>query len=90
MIVQELIACVLIDYSLDYTVKKRTLRFKGRLYIGVSAELQKKLILALHEESLGDDSGVKATYQRLKAIFIGYDEVYGGIICKGVRCMPKK
>jgi hypothetical protein len=43
---------------------------KGRVWIGNNSTLQTKLISNFHASALGGHSGIQATYQRLKKMFI--------------------
>jgi len=57
------------DNSSDYSLHSGIMRFKGKLWVGKSAELRNKLLSALHNSSIGGHSGVRATYNRVKNIF---------------------
>lgn len=57
------------DNTSDYSLSNGILRFKGRIWIGNDAEIQKHIIAALHDSALGGHSGFYATYHRIKRLF---------------------
>jgi hypothetical protein len=52
-----------------YSIHSGILRYKGKICIGNSAELNKKIISSLHSSTIGGYSGIKTTYQRVKRVF---------------------
>jgi hypothetical protein len=53
----------------NYTVQTGILRFKGRIAIGSSTDLRKKLFDTFHSSAIGGHSGNRVTYQKLKHLF---------------------
>jgi hypothetical protein len=53
----------------NYTVQNGILRFKGRIVIGSSTDLRKKLFDTFHSSTIGGHSGNRVTYQKLKHLF---------------------
>lgn len=53
----------------EYSLSNGVLRFKGRIWIGNDADIQKHIIAALHDRALGGHSGFYATYHRMKRLF---------------------
>lgn len=47
-----------------------TIQKDGKLWIGANVGLQTKIITAFHSSALGGHSGIQATYQRLKNLFV--------------------
>lgn len=43
--------------------------YKGRIWLGYNSSLQSKVLAALHTSPVGGHSGVKVTYQKIKALF---------------------
>ncbi|XP_059286411.1 uncharacterized protein LOC132039881 [Lycium ferocissimum] len=52
----------------ETTIQQGLVRYKGKVWIGKHGNLRQQLVNAIHVSGLGD-SGVMATYQRLKAVF---------------------
>ncbi|KAM7497180.1 hypothetical protein LguiA_021594 [Lonicera macranthoides] len=52
-----------------YTFTNDTLRYKGRLYIGVNGDLRQKIIQELHHSGSGGHSRTKATLKRIEQFF---------------------
>jgi hypothetical protein len=53
----------------NYSLHSGILRYKGRICIGTTSDLQTKILSSLHSSALGGHSGIRATYQRIKRIF---------------------
>jgi len=53
-----------------YALVHGIIRFRGRVWIGSNSALQTKLISAFHSSAIGGHSGVHATYQRIKRLFV--------------------
>jgi hypothetical protein len=53
-----------------YELRKGIIRLRGRVWIGSNSTLQTKLITAFHSSAVGGHSGVDATYQRIKRLFV--------------------
>lgn len=69
---QELLARLAVHSpdELGYELHQGVIRCKGRLFIGANSALQTKVISALHDSAIGGHSGISATYQRVKKLFI--------------------
>lgn len=52
-----------------FSLEQGLIRHKTRIWIGANIALQTKLISNFHASSIGGQSGVKATYQKLKTLF---------------------
>lgn len=52
-----------------FSCSNGVLRYKGRLFIGANGDLRQQLLQSFHNLALGDHSGERATYQRLKLNF---------------------
>jgi hypothetical protein len=52
-----------------YSVQHGILRYKGRIVIGSSTDLRKKLFDTFHSSAIGGHSGNRVTYQKLKHLF---------------------
>jgi hypothetical protein len=50
-------------------LEKKTIKFKGIVWIANNSTLQTRLIAAMHSSVVGGHSGTKATYQRIKKLF---------------------
>jgi hypothetical protein len=48
------------------------IRYKGRIWLSANSALQTKLISALHVSTVGGHSGIQATYQRFKRLFVAW------------------
>jgi hypothetical protein len=68
---KELIAKLTVTDSTEsqYSWRNGLLRYKNRIWVGSSPELQGKLIATFHESAVGGHSGFPVTYQRLKQHF---------------------
>lgn len=53
-----------------YSYANHILRFKGRLYVGSHTNLREKLVLLMHNSSLGGNYGIQGTYQRIQLTFL--------------------
>ncbi|XP_071900942.1 uncharacterized protein [Coffea arabica] len=53
----------------DYSYLQGIIRYKGRVYIGVTSDLRKQLVSCMHDSAVGGHSGNQGTYQRLKSYF---------------------
>jgi len=52
-----------------YTLEQGLIKYKSKVWIASNSALQTKLIAAMHSSAIGDHSGGKATYHRLKQLF---------------------
>lgn len=75
-----------------YTLTGGLIRKKGRIWIGANSSLQTKLIAAFHSSAIGGHSGVQATYQRVKKLFIwaGLKESVEEFVQQCVTCQQAK
>lgn len=66
-----LIAKLVIDPSAvpHYTWQDGLLRYKNRIWVGASPELQSRLLTAFHSSAIGGHSCIPVTYARLKQMF---------------------
>jgi transposase InsO family protein len=51
------------------TMHEGIIRYKGRIYVGVSSDWRSKIVKILHDSSIGGHSGILGTYQRVKNMF---------------------
>jgi len=54
----------------SYSLKDGLIRYQDKLWVGQNSALQTKIIAAFHSSPIGGHSGVYATYQRIKQLFI--------------------
>ena len=68
---QQLIAKLVIDPSVvpRFTYRDGLLRYNQRVWIDHNAELQTRIIAALHDSAIGGHSGIPVTYRRVKQLF---------------------
>jgi hypothetical protein len=52
-----------------YSLVDGVIRYKGRVWLGHHTEAHRAVMLALHASGLGGQSGIKATYNKIKALF---------------------
>jgi hypothetical protein len=52
-----------------YSMVDGVIRYKGRVWLGHHTEAHRAVMLALHASGLGGHSGIKATYNKIKALF---------------------
>ena len=69
--IKELLTTLAIDSSSspDYSYHQGIVRYKGRVYIGVTTELRRQLISCMHDSAVGGHSSNLGTYARLKSYF---------------------
>ena len=48
-----------------YSLSNGVIRYKGRIWLGHSEQLQTQVLQALHSSPLGGHSGIPVTYQKL-------------------------
>ncbi|CAN6180294.1 unnamed protein product [Urochloa humidicola] len=60
---------LLTEYAVSCTLRNGIMRDKGRLLIGCKDQLKLQLFDSFHKSALGEHSGEKATYQRLKLFY---------------------
>jgi hypothetical protein len=53
----------------NFTLTNGLIRYKGRLYIGSSTNLETNMMQSFHSSSLGGHSGDRVTYKKLKILF---------------------
>jgi hypothetical protein len=53
----------------NYSVQSGILRYKGRLYIGITTDLKKRVFDSFHSSIFGGHSGARVTYHKLKHSF---------------------
>lgn len=53
----------------DYQLGNGLLKFQGKIYIGSTTNLKKKILQELHNEGCGGHSGIHATYKRISLYF---------------------
>jgi hypothetical protein len=70
-VTQDVIAKVIVQESTvpHFSWTDGLLRYKNRIWIGVDADLKKKLITTFHSSAMGGHPGVSVTYRRLKQVF---------------------
>lgn len=56
--------------SLGYSLQQGVIRINNRIWVGNNSALQTKIIDALHSSAVGGHSGQKATYHRVKRMFV--------------------
>lgn len=54
----------------NYVLKDGVITQAGRIWIGANAALKTKLISAFHASAIGGHSGIQATFQRVKKLFV--------------------
>lgn len=52
-----------------FTLVNGLIRYKGKIWLGSSTELQSRVFHALHSSTVGGHSGAPATYHRIKQLF---------------------
>jgi transposase InsO family protein len=52
-----------------YTLSQGIIRYKGRVWLGSSPDIQRQIISALHDSPIGGHSGFPVTYSRIKHLF---------------------
>jgi hypothetical protein len=57
------------DSKPKYTFQGGILRYKGRLYVGITLDLRQKIFQAFHSSSFGGHSGNRVTYHRIQQNF---------------------
>jgi transposase InsO family protein len=69
---QELITQLTIDPKAipGFTFHNGILRYKNKVWVGPSVELQSKIVQALHSSPLGGHSGIPVTVRRIKQYFV--------------------
>jgi hypothetical protein len=65
----KLLTSLAISDQAPYTLKDGIIRFKGRVWLGHTSEMQTKVIVALHASAIGGHSGFPVTYARVKQLF---------------------
>jgi predicted metal-dependent hydrolase len=53
-----------------YVLEQGIIHLRGRIWIGSNSALQTKLINTFHSTAVGGHSGIQATYQRIKNMFV--------------------
>ncbi|WVZ94694.1 LOW QUALITY PROTEIN: hypothetical protein U9M48_040559 [Paspalum notatum var. saurae] len=53
-----------------YSLTDGILKYKGRIWLGNNIEAHKAIMLAMHSSGLGGHSGITATYQKIKPLFV--------------------
>lgn len=53
-----------------YSLEKGVIKHQGRIWIGANQALRTKLISAFHASAVGGHSGIQATYQRARKLFV--------------------
>jgi hypothetical protein len=53
-----------------YALQQGLIRYKGRVWVGDNITIQRQIMLALHDNTLGGHSGFPVTYRRIKQIFV--------------------
>lgn len=66
-LLQEL--AVLSPNAKGYYLEQGLIKYKGRLVIGDNLALQTKIIASLHDSAVGGNSGIQASYQRIKQLY---------------------
>ena len=46
------------------------LKYKNRIYVGASTAFRQQLLQTFHSSALGGHSGIKATYYKIKKVFL--------------------
>jgi hypothetical protein len=65
-----------------FALEHGLIKYKGRIVIGDNLALQTKLISQLHDTPVGGHSGIHATYQRIKKIFLlVWPQIGRGYLC---------
>lgn len=54
----------------EYSLEKGVIKHQGRIWIGANQALRTKLISAFHASAVGGHSGIQATYQRVRKLFV--------------------
>lgn len=67
----DIIAKLVVDASAvpNFSWQDGLLRYKNRIWVGPSSELQHKLLTAFHSSAVGGHSGIPVTYARIKQLF---------------------
>jgi hypothetical protein len=73
------------DSHHNFTCQSGVLRYKGRIYIGSSAQLQDKIFASFHSSVFGGHSGARVTYHRIKQVFY-WPKLKSYITSKIVEC----
>ena len=58
------------DDTSEYSLAKGVIKQQGRIWIGANQALKTKLISAFHASAVGGHSGIQATYQRIRKLFV--------------------
>jgi hypothetical protein len=53
----------------QYVLKDGLIKHGNKIYVGASTTMRLQLLETFHQSALGEHSGTKATYQRIKRIF---------------------
>ena len=57
------------DDNSPFTLQSGILRYKGRIYIGKTSDLQERIFQSFHSSIFGGHSGNRVTYHRIKQLF---------------------
>lgn len=57
------------DSKQHFSLCNGVIKYKGKVWLGHSKELQQKVIAALHQSAMGGHSGFPVTYMRIKQYF---------------------
>jgi hypothetical protein len=53
----------------NFTLVNGILRYKGKIFIGSTTDVRKKLLESFHNSALGGHLGERVTYSKLKSLF---------------------
>jgi hypothetical protein len=68
---QKLLAALTVDISGSalFTLHSGIIKYKGRVWIGATKNLQLQIVTALHDSPIGGHLGFPVTYRRIKQLF---------------------
>lgn len=58
-----------LDPESNYKLEAGILKYKGRIYVGATADIRGQLINTYHSSAFGGHSGMRATHHRIKQLF---------------------
>uniref|UniRef100_A0A0A8Z146 Integrase zinc-binding domain-containing protein n=1 Tax=Arundo donax TaxID=35708 RepID=A0A0A8Z146_ARUDO len=56
-----------------YSLQNGFIKHGNQIWVGENSALRTKLVIECHSSALGGHSGMQATYQKIKRMFLGMD-----------------
>ena len=53
-----------------FSTHQGLLKYKNKIYVGASTDFRQQLLQTFHSSALGGHSGIKATYYKIKKVFL--------------------